>query len=74
VPTYNPNSSSCHGQALLATVVLFGGIVAALVLYMNGTISSTIMIAIICATYAAYVLIATICNPLGSYLMSINKG
>jgi len=66
--------SSCHCQAFIGTLFLIGGIVAGVILYLNGTVSIGVMAGIIGAGYVLYLIISCCCNKLRPYLKNIEHG
>ena len=65
---------SRHCQALIATLLLLGGVATGVVLYMQEQLELGVMLGIIGGGYALYLIIACCCNPLQKYLGNIDRG
>ncbi|MBP9847698.1 MAG: hypothetical protein KBD43_16705 [Saprospiraceae bacterium] len=63
-----------HSPAIFATIFLIGGLVAGVVLYVNGSVSAEALIGICVGTYLFYLIVGFCCNTLTSYLGNIDSG
>lgn len=67
---------SYHCRSLFSTIILFGGIITVLALYLTDNIEITYeaLIGICVGIYVFYLMLGLICNPLFSYLNNIEHG
>lgn len=67
---------SIHCQALIATLILAGGITTACLLFFSTDLPIGIggFVGICCGTYALYLTVGCCCNRLLEYLKNIDRG